>query len=165
MGQAMHKHQRYVFVLWGEGFDEAVAAVFITQLREAGLRVKVVGISQVQINGAHGLALVPDFMLERALSLVHMAICIIIPYSSPGIRSLGRDPRVPMLCNGVLSDGSLLITGPVTPEDLARLEIDISRIDQHRTYPSGQRLIPFAADIATDINAYSEIDRPVEFKP
>ena len=33
-----------VFVLWGSQFDEAPATIFITEFRNAGLRVKVVGL-------------------------------------------------------------------------------------------------------------------------
>ena len=36
----------HIFVLWGNGFDEAMTAIFVTELRRAGLRVKVVGLTQ-----------------------------------------------------------------------------------------------------------------------
>ena len=36
----------YIFVLWGNGFDETTATIFITELRRVGLPVKLVGLSQ-----------------------------------------------------------------------------------------------------------------------
>lgn len=33
-----------IFVLWAANFDEAAASVFVSELRNAGLRVQVVGL-------------------------------------------------------------------------------------------------------------------------
>ena len=51
---------RYVFVLWGAQFDEAPATVFVSELRNAGINVKVVGLHGQHITGAHGISLKPD---------------------------------------------------------------------------------------------------------
>ena len=63
----MTKPVQYVFVLWGKGFYEASATIFVTELRRAGLRVKVVGLTQRRTSGAFGLALVPDVTLDQIL--------------------------------------------------------------------------------------------------
>ena len=69
----MRKLNDYVLVLWAERFDEAAATIFVTVLREAGLRVKVVGLTPPPVSGAHGLALVPDLSLDQALPLAALA--------------------------------------------------------------------------------------------
>ncbi len=56
-----------VFVLWATNFDEAAASVFVSELRDAGLRVQVVGLHGQQIAGARGLVLGADMWLDEAL--------------------------------------------------------------------------------------------------
>ncbi len=46
----MSDYQNYVFVLWGEQFDELAAVVFVTELRDIGLCVKIVGLTLRRIN-------------------------------------------------------------------------------------------------------------------
>ena len=57
----MSKPDNYIFVLWADKFEEVTATVFITELRKAGLRAKLVGLTRQQTSGAYGLALAPDF--------------------------------------------------------------------------------------------------------
>ena len=61
----MSKTTSTIFVLWGHHFDEAVTAIFVTELRTAGVRVKVVGLEARTSAGAHGLSLVPDLALGQ----------------------------------------------------------------------------------------------------
>ncbi|MCB0206497.1 MAG: DJ-1/PfpI family protein, partial [Anaerolineae bacterium] len=68
-----------IFVLWANNFDEAAASVFITELRDAGLRVQVVGLHGQQIAGAHGLVLGPDVRMDEAQRYGDDARCLIIP--------------------------------------------------------------------------------------
>ncbi len=63
----MPRTQDYVFVLWGDRFEEVAATIFVAELRQAGLRVKVVSLTRRRVNGGHGLALLPDLTLEEAL--------------------------------------------------------------------------------------------------
>ena len=90
----MLKANDYVFVLWGDKFEEAAATIFVTAFREAGIRVKVIGLTAQRISGAHGLALVPDLTLDQALRLASNAVCVILPYTSRGIKRLRNDPRI-----------------------------------------------------------------------
>ena len=83
-----------IFVLWGEHFDEAAAVIFITTLREAGLRVKIVGLSGSCVKGAHGLGLLADLTLDEALTLADQAICVVIPCTTQNFQRVKGDPRV-----------------------------------------------------------------------
>ena len=89
----MPKRQGDIFVLWGHRFDEATATILITELRKAGLRVKVVGLTRQLASGSYGLALVHDLTLEQALPLAHQTCCLIIPSKMPGIKRLEKNPR------------------------------------------------------------------------
>ncbi|MBV7326852.1 hypothetical protein KFU94_01045 [Chloroflexi bacterium TSY] len=82
----------YIFVLWGDKFEEAPAALFTIKLREAGLRVSVVGLGGRCAEGIHGLTLYSDLTLDQALLRANKATCIIIPCRS--IHRLGNAPRI-----------------------------------------------------------------------
>ena len=84
----------YVFVLWSDGFDEKVASIFVTELRDAGLLVKMVGLTTQHTSGFHGLVLVPDLTLDQALPLAPSTLCLIIPSISRWSNRLNNDPRV-----------------------------------------------------------------------
>lgn len=117
----MAKTGDYIFVLWGKGFEEVVAAIFVTRLREAGLRVKIVGLTPRRISGSHGLALVPDLTLDQALSLAAQVICLMIPYSAYGLKQLKHDPRVRDLFNQALANQARLVVAQLNETDLAGL--------------------------------------------
>ena len=88
------RFQDYVFVLWGNQFQEVAAAVFVGELRCAGLPVKLVSLSRKSITGLYGLTLLPDLTLEQALPMASQAIAIIIPSGSQGAKQLENDPRL-----------------------------------------------------------------------
>lgn len=88
------KAQDYVFILWGDQFEEKAVATFVAELRNASLCVKVVGLSGPRTAGKHGLVLGADITLSEALALAHKAICVIVPCSAPSIKRLDNDPRV-----------------------------------------------------------------------
>ncbi len=84
----------FVMVLWASKFDELTAAVFVALLRDAGVRVKLVGLAGGWAAGLRGLGLVPDLTLDEALPFGDAASCIVIPCRSLDVRRLARDPRV-----------------------------------------------------------------------
>lgn len=110
----MHPH---VFVLWGQGFEEMPATFFITRLREAGLEVKVVGVSGRYGRGRHGLTLMSDCTVDQALRSVSGAGCVIIPCDGPGIRRMENDPRVSELLAGAKANDALFVIGASAVDD------------------------------------------------
>jgi len=144
----MPKSHNYVFVLWGNKFEEATASIFITQLREAGLKVKVVGLTAKRLGGAHGLALVPDLTLDEALPLATQAICVILPYISRGIKRLKNDPRMPEFFSRAYSNNATFVIGQLTDVDVG----DIGLLPEHRdnllVYPDSEGLVEFARKLA-----------------
>lgn len=84
----------YILVFWGKDFDEAAATLFVTILRQAGLRVKVVGVDGQNSGGANGLALVPDLTLSQAQALTAPIRSVVLPCDSNHWVQLFDDPRV-----------------------------------------------------------------------
>ena len=113
------KSPPYVFVLWGERFDEPIATHCITRLRQAGLTVKVVGLRGHSSIGTNGVALVPELLLQDALLQASRAVCIIVPCTSPYIGHIDNDPRVRRLFAMAQTNNARFVTGLATAEDLA----------------------------------------------
>jgi hypothetical protein len=148
----MLKFDDYVFVLWGNQFDEATATIFVTELREAGLRVKVVGLTPRQINGAHGLALVPDLTLDQALPLAPQAICVILPYASRGIKRLRNDPRIREFFHlAYASNRAKFVVGQFNQAAIAKLGLFPVSADNVVVYPGSEDLVAFARQMAKSL--------------
>jgi putative intracellular protease/amidase len=84
----------YVFILWADKFEEAEAAIFATELRRAGLPVKLIGLTGEWSAGIHGLALLSDLTLGEALPLASKELCVILPCHAATARRLENYPRV-----------------------------------------------------------------------
>jgi hypothetical protein len=147
----MLKAKDYVFVLWSDGFDEMVATAFVTELREAGLLVKVVGVTLRQISGAHGLALIPDLTLDQALSLAAQATCIVIPSRIGRRKRLSDDPRLRQFFEQASSNQARFITGRWYKTGLAGLELPASVEGTVNIYPEMEDIVKFAREIAEQL--------------
>jgi hypothetical protein len=101
-----------VWVLWSERFDEATAALFVTEFRAAGLRTRLVSLAGRAAIGAHGLALVSDWTLEEALAQAQDVACIVIPAQAQGWQRMVNDPRVNTLFELLGSGQPALVIGP-----------------------------------------------------
>lgn len=150
----MTPNQRCCFVLWGDQCDEVAAALFVTVLRAAGLRVWVVGISGKRIGGAHGLRLMADLALDEALQHTASVICVVIPCTATLLTYFLRDPRVRNLLDKLQQQRTPLFmatgndrigdtTGRMTP----RLD-SIIVAELLTLYPSGKSLLPFVEELA-----------------
>jgi len=144
----MLKTRDYVFVLWGDGFDETVATIFVTELREAGLLVKVVGLTPRQISGARGLALVPDLTLDQALPLAAQAIGLIIPAAAGQSQWLNNDPRLGQFFEQASSNQARFVMGSRPEIGQAELELPASVQGKVMVYPEAEGVMKFARELA-----------------
>lgn len=115
----MPKVDPTVFILWGNGFDEVAATIFVTELRRAGLRAKIVGLTRRRSSGAYGLVLEPDLTLEMALPLAGSATCLVVPYASSGHKRLANDPRLSEFFGMAQMNQARFILGPLDEADLS----------------------------------------------
>lgn len=116
----MSAAQREVWVLWAERFDEATAALFVTEMRAAGLRTRLVSLGGRVAAGSHGLALVADWSLEEALAHRQDVACLVIPAAKEGWQRLTNDPRVNTLMDRLTSGDAALVVGPPEAASLAQ---------------------------------------------
>jgi hypothetical protein len=144
----MLKSKDYIFVLWSDGFDEMVATAFVTELREAGLLVKVVGLTLRQISGAHGLALMPDLTLDQALLLASQATCVIIPSAIGRRKQLNNDPRLRQFFEQARANQAQFITGRWYKSRPAGLELPTPVEESVMNYPETEDIVKFAREWA-----------------
>lgn len=107
----MLKTRDRCFILWADRFDEAVAAIFVTEFRKAGLRTSLVRAAGQSDTGANGLTLVPDMSIDDARVLAERAACVVIPCNSPAIQQLRSDPRVDEFLDAALAHDVTLVVG------------------------------------------------------
>ena len=143
----MSKRNSIVFVLWGQGFDEVAAAIFITEFRKAGLQVKVVALTPRRLGGAHGLSLGTDMTLERALRVAHKAICVALPGSTSKLAQLTNDPRLGKFLNLARDNQARFIVGQADNGDMADLPDGADVV----FYPAKEELVEFAERIVGEL--------------
>lgn len=105
-----------VLVLWGHYSDELVAATSIVKLRQAGVRVKLVGLERRKLRGANGLALLPDLTLGDALPLVQQVRAVIFTMTLAVLLHYLDDPRLVTLLQIACDQGAALILAQAEEE-------------------------------------------------
>lgn len=129
---------KIAFVLWADRFDEALAALFVAELRKAGLRVKLVSLASQPSSGAYGLTLVPDLTLEQALPLVGQASCVVIPCGAAGLKRLKNDPRLQEFLVQAHNADAAFIVHQSGVNDLARCAWPFSSKPEPVVYTDGE---------------------------
>jgi hypothetical protein len=91
-------------------------------LRDAGLAVRVVGLSGWQAIGQQGLLLGSDWTLERALSLATPVSGVILPCTPATVRRIDKDPRVYQLLAQASATQPLVVLQTAAAVDGSQLE-------------------------------------------
>lgn len=81
-----------ILVPLAEGFEEIEAVAIVDVLRRAGLEVTTAGLEPGPVEGAHGIAVLPDAALGE-LDLERFT-AVVLPGGMPGTRNLMADERV-----------------------------------------------------------------------
>jgi hypothetical protein len=147
----MPKTRDYIFVLWGQRFEEAVAALFVTELRQAGLLVKVVGLDFQHLSGAHGLSLLPDWTLSEALPHAAKAICVVIPCPASDLVPFTSDPRLPEFFQQASANQAYFIIKAAPDQNSTGL--NLFPPDQVWFYPEGEGLLEFVRQVGDRLQA------------
>ncbi|HRX02144.1 MAG TPA: hypothetical protein P5148_03265 [Anaerolineae bacterium] len=135
----MPKSRDRCFILWADRFDEAVAAIFVTELRKAGLRTSLVRAAGQSDTGANGLTLVPDMGIDEGRVLADRATCVVIPCNSAAIQQLRIDPRVDEFLGVALATDVILVIGEEASELVSWSEAVGSA---SQTFYSDQQSVP-----------------------
>jgi hypothetical protein len=104
--------ERCVLVILADGFKEAEAIVTLSLLRQAGLCVKSVGLTNGLISSAHGVWLMPDLALADLALLANTTSisAVILPEGRQSLARLETDPRVHRLLRQVVAQGGQIVT-------------------------------------------------------
>jgi hypothetical protein len=140
-----------VLVLWGQGFDEIAASIFVAELRRLGIHVKLVGLKSRQSAGQHGLTLVPDLTLGQALRMGDRIHCIIVPAPLAALQPFSYDPRLAELLRSVgEKQPSLVVNALSTPQDQSEnpffSSLSTAFLEMY-TYPPVDALLLFIQEI------------------
>jgi 4-methyl-5(b-hydroxyethyl)-thiazole monophosphate biosynthesis len=79
-------------VLLAEGFEEIEALTVVDILRRAGIDVTAASLAEGPVEGAHGIKVIPDVVLDRINPGDFDAL--VLPGGFPGFVNLGEDARV-----------------------------------------------------------------------
>lgn len=141
----MPNNRDSILVFWGKSFDEATAALFITELRKAGLRVKVVGLNGRSPPGVHGLSIVPDWTVTQAQSCSESINLIVLPCNPNLWPRIANDPRVTQLIDTVqTTGGELIVSTQSAPPTASAIGTEQNFSAQCTArYPEIDRLLPF----------------------
>lgn len=143
------KTQEYIFILWGDYFEEKAVAVFVTELRNIGLCVKVVGLAGQRSTGKYGLTLYADLTLGDALPLAHQAICVIAPCSLASMKRFENDPRIRELFQQANNHHAQFIISEIDVVEKSSLQQLAIPMDVITLYADQADLTLFARNTAT----------------
>lgn len=156
-----HSHP-YIFVLWGEQCEEATTAIFVSELRAAGLLVKLVGLSGLHAGGIHGLALTPDMTLSQALPLARLASCVVIPCPPSTLHRLAGDPRLQEFLLAAQAHHATLIVDDIERSLLDEIGIHPSAklARDIFIYPPGPELFNFIQNVIPQLREVQDMRSP-----
>lgn len=97
---------KQVLVILAEGFEEVEALAPVDVLRRCGASVTVAGLSDVAVQGAHGVNIFCDTTLDLASASDYDAV--ILPGGMPGALNLSRSALVHKVIENTFKEGRLV---------------------------------------------------------
>jgi len=143
-----------IFLLWGHYFDEIVAAIFVSELRQAGLCVKVLGLEGRPLVGVRGLVLTPDLSLGQLPRFLQRTFAIIVPCALEQLLHYAHDPRLVHFFQEAqrrqvhFVTSHRLSTAAAGNRDLAAVALALP-IPSCLAYPDLPYLVPFVRTLAS----------------
>lgn len=110
-----------VYILLGEGFEEAEALVPTDLLRRSGAEVRLVGLESLTVTGGHGIPVVADMTLDQ-VSMEDMSM-LVLPGGVGGVASIQMDVFAIALIQKAYDRGCYLAAICAAPTLLAHLGI------------------------------------------
>jgi hypothetical protein len=144
----MEKSQGCVLVVLLESFNEVATTTLITTLREAGLQVKVVGMSARCVRGYHGLLIYPDLTLDEALPLATKTRGVVVPATHEILTLTQHEPRLGKLFQQAAQSNALFVSQASTIEKLVQWKW-LSGCDVAKTYTEKEDMALFAQQLTT----------------
>ncbi len=121
-----------IILLLTDGFDEQATTTLAVTLRQAGLRVILVGLRAGSSRGMHGLALMPDKTLEQILAKPGPFSALIFSGRAAYLTRLQNDPRVAILLERCIEAGAVLVGVGLNREALPLFMFNKDQGDRNR---------------------------------
>ena len=98
--------RKHAGILLAEGFEEIESVIPIDLLRRGGVEVTVIGVSGLEVTGAHGIPVRSDVALDDADT--DSLDVLILPGGMPGSSNLAAEERVNKLVRQFAAQGKLI---------------------------------------------------------
>ena len=131
---------REIAVPLADGFEETEAVAVVDVLRRAGLKVTTLALGPGPVTGSHGIALVPDAVIDEVDLRGFDAV--VLPGGMPGTVNLMGDRRVLGLVQRLASDGRPVAAICAAPRVLAAAGV-VEGLDV-TSHPSVREMLPGA---------------------
>jgi len=128
-----------MLLLLTEGFSEAQATLYISELREAGLPVKTVGLTRRPVRSEHGVEIVPDLSVDQVIRTPPRVRLLILPRGESGMSIWRADPRMRGLLELVQEQGGWLVATEEMVEALGSMLSPNPSLQVCEEPPTGQR--------------------------
>lgn len=105
-------NHRCILIIIADGFDELETIIWLSKLRQAGLSVKSVGLTNGLVGGIHGIWLMPDLTfadLDHLLKTTAINL-VVLPGGGQSLGRLEADPRVHKLLRQVIAQQGQIVT-------------------------------------------------------
>ena len=127
-----------ILLLLAEGFSEAQATLFISELREAGLPMKTVGLTRRPVRSEHGVEIVPDMSIDAVIQTHPQIKLLILPGGRATTGAWRADPRTQLLLDLVQDWGGYLVATDKSIETLRGLISPALSLKLYDELPIGQ---------------------------
>lgn len=140
-----------------DGYNEVEAVTILTQLRQAGVCIKSVGLTNGLAGGAHGVWLMPDLTLADLdrLNPSESVPLVILPLGGQGLGRLEADPRVHKLLHRVIAQGGRIAVDTNGRQLLRAIQIGWNGLSESRASillrEPGQSTEDFAEHLARQL--------------
>ncbi len=117
--------QECILVIIANGFDELSTITLITSLRQAGLCVKSLGMTNGLTNGAYGICLMPDLTIANLENTARATLfrAVILPESEQCLAKLEVDPRLHYFLQRLLSQGGQIRVNSAGRQFLKKISV------------------------------------------
>jgi len=102
------------YILWGDQFNEVMAAMAASELRTAGWRTWLVGLHGAEHVGRFGVTLVADLSLGEALRARERMVCLVAPCALEAVNN-DPDPRLGELLHKARAQQAVFLLEPELP--------------------------------------------------
>jgi putative intracellular protease/amidase len=137
---------RTVLILVARDFREGTIVYLLERLRQAGISVSLVSLSDRLVKGYHGMAIRPDLSLEQ-LPQDPCHRLLILPDGRACVSALLADPRVHQLIEETLHSHGLVAAMPEAEVMLERLGLVTAETVANFVWLKGQDLAAFTEQL------------------